>query len=153
MTSTEVLRTAHSWIQKTPDICGGDACIRNTRVPVWSLVVAQRLGISDAALLHYFVAPLSTADVQAALTYYQQHPDEIEQEIRLNQETEQKTMNRQKRWTAAELRQLPAAERDAIMQAAAALAEEAYRNDPELTAFDAFGKDDLHGDSSSTQTR
>jgi hypothetical protein len=58
-----------------------------------------------------------------------------------------------RRWTAAELRELPPAQRDAIMEAAAALAEEEYRNDPHLTAFEAFGKDDLHGDSSSTETR
>ena len=58
-----------------------------------------------------------------------------------------------KTWTAAELLKLPAAERDAIMQAAAALAEDEYRNNPELTAFDAFGKDDLYGDSSSSETR
>ncbi len=58
-----------------------------------------------------------------------------------------------RRWTAAELRRLAPAERDAIMEAAAVLAEEEYRNNPELTAFEAFGKDDLYGDSSSTQTR
>ena len=33
-----------------------------------------------------------------------------------------------KRWTAAELRKLPAEERDAILEAAAALAKEEYRN-------------------------
>jgi len=58
-----------------------------------------------------------------------------------------------RRWTATELRKLPPKERDAILEAAAALAEEEYRNNPELTAFEAFGKDDLHGDSSSTETR
>jgi acyl-CoA reductase-like NAD-dependent aldehyde dehydrogenase len=58
-----------------------------------------------------------------------------------------------KRWTAAELRKLPPAERDAIMEAAAALLEDEYRNNPELTAFEAFGKDDLYGDSSNTETR
>jgi hypothetical protein len=58
-----------------------------------------------------------------------------------------------RRLTAAELRKLPPAERDAIMEAAAALAEEDYRNDPRLTAFEAFGKNDLYGDSSSTETR
>ena len=58
-----------------------------------------------------------------------------------------------KRWTAAELRRLPPAERDAILAAAAALAEAEYRTNPELTAFDAFGKDDLYGDSSNTETR
>ncbi|MBV9125890.1 MAG: DUF433 domain-containing protein [Planctomycetes bacterium] len=87
MASIEVLRTDQSWIQKTPDVCGGDACIRNTRIPVWSVVAARRLGVSDSDLLRYFVTPLSAADVQAAFTYFKQHPEEIEQEIRLNQET------------------------------------------------------------------
>lgn len=48
------------------------------------------------------------------------------------------TTNR--RWTAAELRKLPAAQRDAILEAAAALAEQEYRNNPELTAFEVFGE-------------
>jgi hypothetical protein len=51
------------------------------------------------------------------------------------------------------LRRLPAAQRDAIMEAAAALAEREYRDDPRLTAFEAFGKDDLYGDSSTAETR
>lgn len=58
-----------------------------------------------------------------------------------------------KRWTAAELRKLPPAERDAILENAAALAEEEYRKNPELTAFEAFGKDDLYGESSNSETR
>ena len=58
-----------------------------------------------------------------------------------------------KRWTAAELRKLAPTGRDAILDEATALAERDYRDDPELTAFEAFGKDDLYGDSSSTETR
>ncbi len=58
-----------------------------------------------------------------------------------------------RRWTAAELRKLPPPQRDAILEAAARLAEEDYRSDPQLTAFEAFGKDDLHGGSSSAETR
>jgi hypothetical protein len=27
-----------SWVQKTPGVCGGRACIRNTRITVWGLV-------------------------------------------------------------------------------------------------------------------
>jgi hypothetical protein len=49
-----------------------------------------------------------------------------------------------KRWTASELRKLPRAERDAILAAAAAHAEEEYRNNQELTAFEAFGRGDLY---------
>jgi hypothetical protein len=51
--------------------------------------------------------------------------------------------------TAAELRKLPAAQRRAVLEAAAVLAEHDYRHDRDLTAFEAFGKDDLYGDSSS----
>ena len=58
-----------------------------------------------------------------------------------------------KHWTAAELRKLPAAQRDAILEAAAAKAESEYRHNPELTAFEAFGKDDLYVNSSNTETR
>jgi uncharacterized protein (DUF433 family) len=38
-------------IEKTPKVCGGQACIANTRIPVWVLVEARRLGYSDADLL------------------------------------------------------------------------------------------------------
>jgi hypothetical protein len=50
-------------------------------------------------------------------------------------------------WKASELRRLPAAERDDILAKAAALAESDYRSKPQLTDFEAFGEDDLHGDS------
>ena len=49
--------------------------------------------------------------------------------------------------TAAELRQLPAAERDAILIAAAAIAEAEYQSGSELTNSESFGAEDLHGQS------
>ena len=59
----------------------------------------------------------------------------------------------EKHWTASELRKLPAKQRRVILKAAAAMAEEDYRIDTELTAFDAFGKGDLYGASSNTEAR
>jgi len=56
-------------------------------------------------------------------------------------------------WTAAELLAMPPAERDAILEAAAAMAESDYRNDPELTAFEAFGPDDLYVDDDDTPSQ
>jgi hypothetical protein len=56
-------------------------------------------------------------------------------------------------WTAAELRQLPPEQCDAILAAAAALAEEVYRSDEALTAFEAFGERDLHVHSSDAEPR
>ena len=54
--------------------------------------------------------------------------------------------------TPRELRKLPPAERDAILAAAAALAETEYRTNAALTDFEAFGEDDLHGASTAAPT-
>lgn len=72
--------------------------------------------------------------------------------IELTEEQRQQ-LSKSRLWTAAELRELPPAERDAILSASAALAEAEYRNDPNLTAFEAFGKEDLYGHSSSSEAR
>ena len=47
-----------------------------------------------------------------------------------------------RRWTAAELRQLPPDERDAILRAAAAMAEEEYRKDTDAASFQAATEED-----------
>ena len=57
-----------------------------------------------------------------------------------------------KHWKASELRKLPPEQRDAILEAAAILAEDDYRNDRDLTAFEAYGKDDLYGESADSRT-
>ena len=81
MAATEVLRNDRSWIQKSPEVCGGDACIRTTRIPVWSVIAALRLGVSENQLRAYFTTPLTDADIQAALTYHEQHASEIDEAI------------------------------------------------------------------------
>ena len=53
-----------------------------------------------------------------------------------------------RRGSAKELFALRLAERDAIMLAAAKLAEAEYHGNKDLTDFEAFGEDDLHGESS-----
>ena len=47
-------------------------------------------------------------------------------------------------WTAEELLKLPLEERDRILAAQAALAEEEYRTNRNLTDFEAFGEGDLY---------
>jgi hypothetical protein len=48
-------------------------------------------------------------------------------------------------WKASELRKLPTNERDAILATAAKQAESEYRTNAQMTDFEAFGEDDLHG--------
>jgi hypothetical protein len=55
------------------------------------------------------------------------------------------------RLTPGELRKMPRAERQRILAEAAALAEESYRNDSELTGFDAFSEEELDADESDSR--
>jgi hypothetical protein len=50
-------------------------------------------------------------------------------------------------WTPAEIHRLPVAQRDILVEASATVAARMYEEDPDLTAFDAYGEDDLYGDS------
>ncbi|HSF73526.1 MAG TPA: DUF433 domain-containing protein, partial [Microcoleus sp.] len=44
---------SNTWqgIEKTPGVCGGDARIAKTRIPIWSLVNYRILGASDVRIL------------------------------------------------------------------------------------------------------
>ncbi len=71
-------------ITKISGVCGGDACIAGTRIPVWSLVNYRRLNASDGFILGAF-PELSAADIVNAWAYAEAHPEEIEQAIRENE--------------------------------------------------------------------
>jgi uncharacterized protein (DUF433 family) len=76
--------TKKSWIQKTPGVCGGRACIRNTRITVWGLVNYRRLGAPDQKILEAIVG-LTSDDLCAAWDYYREHTAEIDEDIRENE--------------------------------------------------------------------
>lgn len=71
-------------IEKTPGICGGQACIVNTRIPVWVLVEARRLGYSDADLLTSYPT-ITATDLANAWVYAAAHTDEIDLIIEQNE--------------------------------------------------------------------
>lgn len=64
-------------VDATPGVCGGEACIARTRIPVWLLVQARRLGASEAALLHAY-SVLRAEDLVNAWAYAQFHPTEMD---------------------------------------------------------------------------
>jgi uncharacterized protein (DUF433 family) len=74
------MTTTASWISQRPDRCGGDACIRDTRITVWGLVEWRRLGLSDDAILRS-IPGLTPADLETAWEYATAHPEEIDQAI------------------------------------------------------------------------
>ena len=79
------MTTTASWISKQPDRCGGDACLRDSRITVWGLVAYRRLGMSDAAILGA-VQGLTPADLEAAWTYAADNATEIDHAIQENEE-------------------------------------------------------------------
>lgn len=78
---------SNNWqgIEKTPGVCGGHGCIANTRIPVWVLVNARRIGYSEADLLLSYPT-ISAADLANAWGYAAAYPDEIEIAISENEE-------------------------------------------------------------------
>jgi uncharacterized protein (DUF433 family) len=78
---------SNTWqgIEKTPGVCGGDARIAKTRIPVWSMVNYRLLGANDVRILQDF-PHLSAADLANAWAYADAYPEEIEAAIKENEE-------------------------------------------------------------------
>lgn len=72
-------------IKKTPGVCGGEACVGNTRIAVWMLEESRRTGVTDADLLQDYPG-LDARDLAAAWSYVDAHPVEIENAIHANRE-------------------------------------------------------------------
>ncbi len=72
-------------ITKSPDVCGGEACLRGTRLSVWGLVERKRHGATDAELRQLFRPPLTQEDLDAAWAYAKAHSDEIERALWFNE--------------------------------------------------------------------
>ncbi len=81
----ELIARLGSGIESTPEVCGGDPRIAGTRIPVWTLEQARRLGVSEADLLRDFPG-LRAADLVNAWSYVAAHRGEIEEQIRANEE-------------------------------------------------------------------
>lgn len=78
------LDDAFPGIDSTPGVCGGEASIVRTRVPVWALEQSRRVGTSEDELLRSYPA-LRAEDLVNAFAYVRSHRAEIEEEIRENE--------------------------------------------------------------------
>jgi uncharacterized protein (DUF433 family) len=73
-------------ISRTPDVFGGKACIAGHRVRVLDVVVwHEHQGMTPDEIVSH-IPTLTLADVHAALAYYFDHIDEIQQEMRAERE-------------------------------------------------------------------
>ena len=71
-------------IESTSGVCGGDARIIDTRIPVWVLVEAKANGYSDADLLTSYPT-LTATSLADAWAYAEAFSGEIEQAIQRNE--------------------------------------------------------------------
>jgi uncharacterized protein (DUF433 family) len=72
-------------ISKTPGVMGGEACIRESRIPVWLMVSYRRMGSSEAEILENYPT-LMAQDLVNAWCYAEQYAEEIDRAIARQEE-------------------------------------------------------------------
>ena len=72
-------------IENNPGVCGGEPCIVRTRIPIWILAQAKRLGKKEVDLLQAYPT-LRAEDLANAWAYARSHKREIDRQIRENEE-------------------------------------------------------------------
>ena len=72
--------TAYPHITKTPEVCGGKACIDGTRIRVNNVVFLHKNGANDEKI-HVAYPDLTPAQIHAALAYYYDNRAEIDTEL------------------------------------------------------------------------
>ena len=84
-TIADDLAAASPGIESVPGVCGGEACIVRTRIPVWVLEQARRSAVSEADLLKSYPT-LRAEDLANAWAYVRAHRDEMDRQIRENED-------------------------------------------------------------------
>ena len=82
--AASVLGEALPGIESRPGVCGGEPCIVRTRIPVWVLEQARRLGVSEADILRSYPT-LRAEDLANAWAYVRSHREEISHQIEENE--------------------------------------------------------------------
>jgi uncharacterized protein (DUF433 family) len=70
-------------IDSRPDVCCGEPCVVRTRIPVWLLEQARRLGTSEQQLLEAYPS-LRAEDLVNAWACVRSHLAEIAEQIAVN---------------------------------------------------------------------
>lgn len=90
------LTPKHAYIEVVEKAGGPEAVIRGTRVAVRHIVGYMRLGETPESIVADILPSLTLAQVYDALSYYHDHPDEIEHKIAENTEEYAKAYLREK---------------------------------------------------------
>ena len=77
---SDSVTTAYHYVTNVSGIYGGQPIIKGTRVPVKAIVGYYKMGLSVEEILEG-LPQLTAAQVYEALSYYHDHPAEIERDI------------------------------------------------------------------------
>ncbi|SRR6266545_6832009 len=80
-------KTVYAHITKDPEVCGGSACVDDTRIRVIDIVQAHSEGYTPLQIQDLFAVRLTLAQVYSALAYADENGDEIEAEYAEHERT------------------------------------------------------------------
>jgi uncharacterized protein (DUF433 family) len=80
-------KTVYAHITKDPEVCGGSACVDDTRIRVIDIVQAHGEGYTPLQVQDLFAVRLTLAQVYSALAYADENGDEIEAEYAKHERT------------------------------------------------------------------
>ena len=80
-------KTVYAHITKDPEVCGGSACIDNSRIRVIDVLQAQSEGYTPDQIQDLFAVRLTLAQVYSALAYADENRQEIEAEYAQHERT------------------------------------------------------------------
>ena len=79
------LKDTFPGLESIPGVCGGEPCIVRTRIPVWLLEQARRLGANEADILKSYPS-LTAGDLVNAWAYVSAHRSDINRQILENED-------------------------------------------------------------------
>jgi uncharacterized protein (DUF433 family) len=129
------------FLTSDPQVCHGQLCAKGTRVFVTNILDSLAEGASREEILASHPS-LRPEHIDAAVAYAAElaREESLLPLVGLSVSTAG--------LTPAELRRMPREQRQAILAAAAEMAEQDYHADKELTGFEAFSEEELDDDES-----
>jgi uncharacterized protein (DUF433 family) len=71
------------YVAEYPGVCGGYPVLRNTRIPVRTIVGVHRRGVGVDELAELY--GIAKERIQGALDYYAAHPERVDEDFERNQ--------------------------------------------------------------------
>jgi uncharacterized protein (DUF433 family) len=91
-------KTQHRYIVIKKDVCNGKPIIHGTRIAVWAIVGWFQKGYSPEEIQAEIYNSLSLAQIYGALSYYYDHQEEVDADIKTNNLSEAELTRRRTQW-------------------------------------------------------